>query len=153
MIWCITVNDITKFDCMNLSSTRETWGSIIDVIFYNKTHSIRRSGRIIGSSYGPGPGSTSLDCSILVPSPTLTRHRPIQGRVQVRRRVRSRVPGRDRFRHEIGLIPAGLPVDLSQFLMLPHRIQNLSGKFDDSGCEPVSLPSYGHQPVHASGLE
>lgn len=117
------------------------------------SHRICRCHCLVGLRDGSRSGSASLNRPVLVSSPALARHRPVQRWVEVRRGVGSRVPRRDRLRHEVRLIPSGLPVDFTQLLVLPHREQNLSGEFDDPGCEPVALPRHRHQSVDAAGFQ
>ena len=56
-------------------------------------------------------------------------------------------------RHKVRLLPAGLPVDVPELLVLPHGEEHLAGELDHPAAVLGPLPGDVHQAVHPASLQ
>ena len=63
------------------------------------------------------------------------------------------IASRHSFGHKVRLLPAGLPVDVPELLVLPHGEQDLAGELHHAAAVLRPLPGHVHQAVHAAGLQ
>ena len=78
---------------------------------------------------------------------------PVESTVEVGGRVRPSIASRHSFGHKVRLLPAGLPVDVPELLVLPHGEEDLAGELDHPAGVLGPLSGYVHQSVHPSGLQ
>ena len=63
------------------------------------------------------------------------------------------IASRHSLRHKVQLLPAGLPVDVPELLVLPHGEEDLAGELDHSAAVLGPLSGHVHQAVHPAGLQ
>ena len=78
---------------------------------------------------------------------------PVESAVEVGWRVRPGIASRHSFGHKVRLLPAGLPVDVPELLVLPHGEEDLAGELDHPAGVLGPLTGDVHQSVHAACLK
>ena len=78
---------------------------------------------------------------------------PVESAVEVGGGMGPSVTSCDSFGHKVRLLPAGLPVDVSQLLVLPHGEEDLAGELHHPAGVLGPLSGHVHQSVHPAGLQ
>ena len=78
---------------------------------------------------------------------------PVESAVEVGWRMRPSVTSCYSLRHKVRLLPAGLPVDVPELLVLPHGEEHLAGELDHPAAVLGPLPGDVHQSVHPTSLQ
>ena len=78
---------------------------------------------------------------------------PVESAVEVGGRMGPSVTSCHSFGHKVRLLPAGLPVDVPELLVLPHGEQDLAGELHHAAAVLGPLPGHVHQSVHTASLQ